>query len=300
MTTISKPVFNRRHRRPDAGGLMAALCGLCLIAGASTAVRAQPASMKPPVLSKTGIDQRLDNQVPLNLEFKDESGRAVKLAEYFGQDKPIVLSLVYYNCPQLCTQVLTGLLGTLKTLPMSPGKEFISLSVSIDPREKPELAMTKKMEYIHRLDRPGVAEGWHFLTGEEPAIQELARSVGFRYVWDPVSQQYAHASGIMVITPQGRVSRYFYGIEYAPRDLRFGVIEASEGKIGSVADQIILYCYQYDPERGSYGLVVMRLLRIFGGMTLVSLAALLLYLRYVTKQKESRLAAEMLKAGQAP
>ena len=245
---------------------------------------AQPAGVRPPVLKDVGIDQLLNNQVPLDLEFRDENGRNVKLADYF-KDKPVVLSLVYYNCPQLCTQVLTGLLGTLKTLPMTPGKEFINLTVSFDPREKPELAAAKKAEYMNRYKKPAAEAGWHFLTGDEAAIQALAKSVGFRFVWDPVSKQYAHASGIMILTPQGKVSRYFYGIEYAPRDLRFGVIDASAGKVGSIADRIIFYCYQYDPERGTYGLVVMRVLRIFALMTVTTLVALFLFLRRKEKQK---------------
>ncbi len=257
---------------------------------------AQPAGVRPPVLKDVGIDQLLNNQVPPDLEFKDETGRTVKLSEYFG-DKPIVLSLVYYDCPQLCTQVLTGLLGTLKTLPMSPGKEFISLTVSFDPREKPDLAAAKKKEYLERLRKPEAAAGWHFMTGDEESIKLLTRSVGFRYIWDPVTKQYAHASAIFLLTPGGKVSRYLYGIEYAPRDLRFGLLEASEGKIGTVADKIILYCYQYDPTRGTYGLVLMRLLRIFGGITLVTLAVLFLFLRYKTKQKEAQWASQMLKPG---
>src|SRR5215470_15225154 len=259
---------------------------------------AQPAGVRPPVLKDVGIDQLLNNQVPLDLEFHDENGRAVKLAEYF-KDKPVVLSLVYYNCPQLCTQVLTGLLGTLKTLPMTPGKEFVNLTVSFDPRETPQLAAAKKAEYLSRYNRPGAEAGWHFLTGDEAAIRALTKAVGFRYVWDPVSKQYAHASGIMVLTPQGRVSRYFYGIEYAPRDLRFGVIDASAGKIGSLADQVILYCYMYDPDRGTYSLVIMRLLRIFAIFTLTTLLALFLYLRRKEKQKAAQWEAQNL-AGNAP
>jgi cytochrome c oxidase subunit 2 len=180
---------------------------------------------------------------------------------------------------------------------MSPGREFTALTVSFDPREKPELAAAKKREYLKRLDRPGVQEGWHFLTGEEPAIQALTKAVGFRFLWDPVTKQYAHASGIMVLTPGGKVSRYFYGIEYAPRDLRFGVMEASEGKIGSLAEQIILYCYQYDPARGTYSLVLMRVLRIFGILTIVTLIALFLFLRHKTKQKEAEWARQMSEAG---
>jgi protein SCO1/2 len=257
----------------------------------------RPAGAPPPVLKEIGIDQLLNNQVPLDLEFRDESGRTVKLAEYF-KDKPVVLSLVYYNCPQLCTQVLTGLLGALKGLPMTPGKEFVNLSVSFDPRETPELAAAKKAEYLKRYNRPGAEAGWHFLTGDEAAIQALAKAVGFRYVWDAVTQQYAHTGGIMVLTPQGTVSRYFYGIEYAPRDLRFGVIDASAGRVGSLADQVILYCYEYDPASGTYGLVVMRLLRIFAGMTLATLLALFLYLRRKEKQKAAQWKAQDL-AGNA-
>jgi protein SCO1 len=259
---------------------------------------AQPAGVRPPVLKDVGIDQLLNNQVPLDLEFRDENGRTVKLAEYF-KDKPVVLSLVYYGCPRLCTQVLTGLLGALKGLPMTPGKEFVNLSVSFDPRETPQLAAAKKTEYLNRYDRPGAEAGWHFLTGDEAAIQALTKAVGFRYVWDPVTKQYAHAGGIMILTPQGKVSRYFYGIEYAPRDLRFGVIDASAGKVGSLADQIILYCYMYDPERGTYSLVLMRMLRVFAGFTLVTLLALFLYLRRKEKQRAAQWKAHDL-AGHAP
>lgn len=259
---------------------------------------AQPAGARPPVLQDVGIDQLLNNQVPLDLEFRDENGRTVKLAEYF-KDKPVILSLVYYNCPRLCTQVLNGLLGAMKTLPMTPGNEFVNLTVSFDPREQPELAAAKKAEYLSRYNRPGSEAGWHFLTGDEAAIQALTKAVGFRYVWDPVTKQYAHASGLMILTPQGKLSRYFYGIEYAPRDLRFGVIDASAGKVGSLADQIILYCYMYDPDRGTYGLVVMRLLRIFAVMTLAILLALFIYLRRKEKQRAAQWKAQDL-AGNSP
>jgi protein SCO1 len=253
---------------------------------------AQPAGVRPPILKDVGIDQLLNNQVPLDLEFKDENGRTVKLAEYFN-DKPVVLSLVYYDCPRLCTQVLTGLLGTLKTLPMTPGKEFISLSVSFDPKENSDLAAAKQKEYIGRLRKPEAAAGWHFLTGQESQIQALTKAVGFRYIWDPVSKQYAHASGIIVLTPGGKVSRYFYGIEYWPRDLRLSLLEASGGRIGSIVDKIIFYCYQYDPMRGEYSLVVIRLMQIFGGLTLITIIALILFLIYMTKKKEARWASQM-------
>jgi protein SCO1 len=259
---------------------------------------AQPAGARPPVLQDIGIDQLLNNQVPLNLEFRDENGRTVKLAEYF-KDKPVILSLVYYNCPRLCTQVLNGLLGAMKGLPMTPGKEFVNLTVSFDPREQPELAAAKKAEYLRRYNRPGSEAGWHFLTGDEASIKALTRAVGFRYIWDPVTKQYGHASGIMILTPQGKLSRYFYGIEYAPRDIRFGVIDASAGRVGSLADQVILYCYMYDPDRGTYSLVLMRLLRIFAFFTLTTLLALFLYLRRKEKQKAAQWEAQNL-AGNAP
>jgi protein SCO1/2 len=233
--------------------------------------------MRPPVLKDVGIDQLLNNPVPPDLTFLDETGKTVRLGDYFGT-KPIVLTLVYYDCPQLCNQVLNGLVGTLKTLPMEPNRDFIALTVSFDPKETPALAAAKRKEYLDQLRKPQVADGWHFLTGEESQIVALTRAVGFRYVWDPVTNQYAHASGIMVLTPEGRVSRYFYGIEYAPRDLRFGLLDASAGKIGSLADQIILYCYQYDPTRGTYSLVLMRVLRIFAGMTLLSIVGLIFFL----------------------
>ncbi|HEX5081477.1 MAG TPA: SCO family protein [Blastocatellia bacterium] len=277
-----------------------ALAAVMLLSGFSFGLRAsaQPAGARPPVLQDVGIDQLLNNQVPLDLEFRDETGRTVKLAEYF-KDKPVILSLVYYNCPRLCTQILNGLLGALKGLPMTPGKEFVNVTVSFDPRETPELASAKKAEYLTRYNRPGSEAGWHFLTGDEAAIKALTKAVGFRYVWDPVTKQYAHASGIMILTPQGKLSRYFYGIEYAPRDLRFGVIDASAGKVGSLADQLILYCYMYDPERGTYGLVVMRLLRIFAIFTLGTLLSMFIYLRRKEKRRAAEWKAQNL-AGNAP
>lgn len=280
--------------------IIRALAVVLLLSNFSFGLRAsaQPAGARPPVLQDIGIDQLLNNQVPLDLEFRDETGRTVKLAEYF-KDKPVVLSLVYYNCPRLCTQVLNGLLGALKSLPMSPGNEFVNLTVSFDPRETPDLAAAKKSEYLKRYNRPGSEAGWHFLTGDEAAIKALTKAVGFRYIWDSVTKQYGHASGIMILTPQGKLSRYFYGIEYAPRDLRFGVIDASAGKVGSLADQLILYCYMYDPERGTYSLIVMRLLRVFAIFTLSTLLALFLYLRRKEKQRAAQWKAQGL-AGNAP
>ena len=267
------------------------LFGFCL------SVNAQPAGMRPPVLKDVGIDQLLNQQVPLDLEFKDETGRTVKLQEYFGTNKPIILSLVYYDCPQLCSLTLNGLMNVLKTLPMKAGKDFISLTVSFDPKEKPELAAEKRKTYLEKLANPELNDGWHFLTGDEQNTLALTKSVGFRFVWDPVSKQYAHTSALIVITPQGKISRYFYPSDvlsnFEPRDIRFGVLDASNGKVGSLADQVILYCYQYDPNRGTYGLVLMRIMRVFAVITIITLAALILYLRHKTKQKEAAWAARV-------
>ena len=260
-------------------------------------VTAQPAGSKPPLLGAVGIDQLLNNQVPLDLEFVDESGRTVKLREYFT-DKPVLLTLVYYECPQLCNQVLNGAVGALKTLPMTPGKDFIWLTISFDHREQSELAAAKKDSYLKQLGKPQAAPGWHFLTGSEQAIKELTKAVGFRFIWDPAKKQYAHASGIMVLTPEGKISRYFYGIEYAPRDLRLGFVDAGQGRIGTLADQIIMYCYQYDPTTGTYGLQVMRVLRIFAVLTILTLLVLFVFLRRKAKQKEAQWAAAQ--AAQSP
>ncbi|MBS1788914.1 MAG: SCO family protein [Acidobacteria bacterium] len=258
--------------------------------------KAQPASMRPPVLKDVGVDQLLDQQVPLDLEFKDETGRTVKLQDYFGS-KPVILSLVYYDCPQLCSLTLNGLMNVLKTLPMKAGKDFISLTVSFDPKEKPELAAEKRNTYLQKLANPELNDGWHFLTGDEKNTLALSKSVGFRFVWDPVSKQYAHSSALIVMTPQGKISRYFYPSDvlsnFEPRDIRFGLLDAGGGKIGSLADQVILYCYQYDPNRGTYGLVLMRIMRVFAVITIITLVALILYLRHKTKQKEAAWAAHV-------
>jgi len=275
------------------------IAAICFVACALfVQADSQPAMMKPPVLKDVGIDQLLNNPVPLDLEFKDETGRTVKLQEYFN-GKPVILSLVYYDCPQLCSLTLNGLMNVLKTLPLKPGKDFTALTVSFDPKEKPELASEKRNAYLKKLANPDIDGGWHFLTGEEPAIKALTRAVGFRFLWDPVSKQYAHTSALIVITPQGKVSRYFYPGDvlsnFEPRDIRFGLLDASNSKIGSLADQVILYCYQYDPERGVYNLVLMRLMRIFGGVTIVTLIALILFLRHKTKQKEAAWAAQGIK-----
>jgi protein SCO1/2 len=238
---------------------------------------AQPQGL-PPDLREVRIEQRLNNQVPLDLQFRDEAGRTVQLKEYFGA-KPVVLALVYYECPMLCNQVLNGLLGSLKMQSLEIGKDYNVVTVSFDPRETAELAAKKKATYLQRLQRPGAEQGWHFLTGDQDSIKQLADAVGFHYKYDEATKQFAHASAIMVLTPQGRLSHYFYGIEYAPKDLRLALVESSAGKIGSPVDQLLLYCYHYDPTTGKYGAVIMNIMRLGGVVTLLGIGALLLFLK---------------------
>ena len=229
----------------------------------------------PPILREVGFDQRLGEKVPLDLPFRDETGKTVRLGDYFGQ-KPVVLALVYYECPMLCTLTLNGLVSALGVLTFDVGKEFEVVTVSFEPKETPEMAAAKKATYLGRYKREGAAEGWHFLTGDEDAIHKLTAAVGFRYAWDERTQQYAHPAGIMVLTPDGRMARYLYGVEYAPKDLRFSLIEASEGKVGTAVDQVVLFCYHYDPETGTYGAAIMRLLRVAGLLTLLGLGSFML------------------------
>jgi cytochrome c oxidase subunit II len=245
---------------------------LALLAAAAAAQPARP--IKP---SDIGFDQQLDEQVPLDLAFRDEGGKTVMLGDYFNR-KPVILAPVYYQCPMLCNQVLNGLAGALKALPFVAGREFEVVVVSFNPRETSELAAAKKESY----GRAGAA-GWHFLTGDPKPIDALTRSVGFRYAYDPMLNQYAHASGVVILTPKGRVARYFYGIEYAPRDLRFGLIEAAEERIGTPVDQVLLLCYQYDPKTGKYGAAVMRSLRLGGVVTVIGVVALLFALNRKAK-----------------
>jgi protein SCO1/2 len=232
-------------------------------------------SILPPGLRDVGLDQKLDAQVPLSLTFRDDSGREMPLSSYFGS-RPVILTLVYYQCPMLCTQVLNGLVASLRAMSLESGRDFEVVSVSIDPAETPDLAARKKSQYLRRYAKSPT--GWHFLTGAETQIKQLAQAVGFRYAYDPRTKQYAHASAIMVLTPTGKLSRYFYGVEYAPRDLRLGLVEASENKIGTPVDQILLYCYHYDPGTGKYSAIVMNIIRLAGAVTILILGVLLFWL----------------------
>jgi protein SCO1/2 len=229
-----------------------------------------PASQMPGALADVGFDQRLNERLPLDATFSDEEGRTVQLGKYFGT-KPVVLAFAYYECPMLCTQILNGLTTALRVLTESVGSEFEVVVISFDPRETPTLASGKKKAYIDRYDRRGSEHGWHFLTGDETSIRRVTGAAGFRYVWDAKTLQYAHASGIIVTTPDGRLSRYFFGIDYAPRDLKFALIESSAGRIGSAIDKLLLYCYHYNPETGSYALLAMNTVRVGGAITLVAL-----------------------------
>ena len=221
-----------------------------------------------------GIDQHLNEQVPLDITFLDESGRTVRLGEYFGS-KPVILTLVYYSCPMLCTLVLNGVTDSLSELTFNAGQEFNVVTVSIDPRETPQLAAAKKKLHVLQYGRAGAAEGWHFLTGGEDSIKRLTSAVGFRYKFDPGTNQFAHASGIMILTPQGKIARYFYGIQYPPRDLRLGLVEASANRIGSPVDQVLLLCYHYDLLLGKYSGQAMNVVRLGGALTLLMLAGLI-------------------------
>src|SRR5947207_12043157 len=221
---------------------------LVLIYLAPTIARGQ-ATTRPSVLNDVGIDQKLDAQIDPQITFRDETGATIHFGDYFGH-RPIVLALVYYKCPMLCTMVLNDLTHTLTAMRGNMGQDFDVITVSFDPRETPELAAAKKKQYVKTYHRAGADIGWHFLTGDENSIKQLTDTVGFRYVWDEKGQQFAHASGVIVLTPQGRVSRYFYGIDYSAKDLRLSLAEASDGKISTPVDAILLYCFHYDPATG--------------------------------------------------
>lgn len=245
--------------------------------GMTTGSLSPPANLRPPGLKNVGIAQHLDEPIPRNLEFRDETGKAVKLGDYFG-DKPVILSLVYYRCPMLCSEVLSGLESALRVLKFDVGKDFEVLTVSFDPRDTPEIASAKKAEYIHRYKRAGAAEGWHFLTGAQESIDALTRAAGFEYEYDPKSGQFAHTTAIMILTPGGKIAQYYFGVDYAPKDLRLGLVQASQGKIGNVVDEILLYCYHYDPTTGKYGAIVSRILQLSAAATILILGGLLLIL----------------------
>ncbi|HTW57813.1 MAG TPA: SCO family protein [Terriglobales bacterium] len=253
----------------------------------SKGILSPPANVRPPYLENVGIEQHLDAQVPADLAFTDSTGRAVKLGDYFGS-KPLILNLVYYNCTMLCGEELAGLAGAMKMIKFDVGDQFDVVTVSFNPDETPAIAAAKKADYIKRYGRSGAASGWHFLTGPAQSINALTKAVGFQYQYDPKIKQYAHVTAIMVLTPQGRISRYFYGVDFPPKDLRMGLVEASSEKIGNLTDQVLLYCYHYDPATGKYGAVVSNMLRLGGGLTILLLGGLVLILFRLEKAAARR------------
>jgi protein SCO1/2 len=262
--------------------ILGALLSLVLLAVSASAqmnngVMSPPANTRPPRLQNVGIEQRLNAQVPPDLAFLDETGKPVKLGDYFGK-KPLILNLVYYNCTMLCGEALAGLASAMRLVKFDVGNEFDVVTVSFDPRETPEMAAAKKIDYVKRYGRPNAAAGWHFLTGKPDSIDALTKAVGFQYQYDPKSNQYAHATAIMVLTPQGRISRYFYGVDFPPKDLRMGLVEASQGKIGNAVDAVLLYCYHYDPQTGKYGAMVANILRLAAAATILLLGGLIFIL----------------------
>jgi protein SCO1/2 len=230
----------------------------------------QDAATPPSQLVEVGYDQKLGDSIPLNALFRDEEGNEVRLGELL-RGRPIVLSVVYYECPMLCTLILNGAVSALKPLALTPGKDFDFIAVSFDPRETPALAKAKKEVYLERYGRADSRDGWRFLTGDGISIGQLTQAVGFRYTWDEASKQYAHPSGIVILTPEGKIARYLFGVEFAPKDVRLGLVEASAGTIGTVSDQAMLFCYKYDPSRGRYSVAVLKLVRVAAVLTIAAL-----------------------------
>jgi len=245
----------------------------------------------PPVLKKVGIDQHLNEPVPLDAVFKDEQGRDVRLGQFFN-GKPVVLSLVYYQCPMLCNQVMNGMLGSFRQISFNVGEQFEAVTVSFDPTETPALAAAKKQTYVAGYNRATGAAGWHFLTGDAANIKRLADAVGFRYTWDEQTKQFAHASGIMIATPEGKLARYFYGIDYPPKDLRLSLVEASANKIATPVDELMLYCYHYDPSTGKYGVAIMNVMRVAGVITIILIVGMLFLLRKIGRRRARMIVSE--------
>jgi protein SCO1/2 len=290
---MERNIALRRARTSLISSLMAAALVACVLSlpawgqGMTQGIMSPPANVRPPGLKNVGIEQRLNEQIPPGLAFRDESGKAVQLSDYFGK-KPMILNLVYYRCPMLCGEVLSGLESALRVLKFDVGKEFDVLTVSFDPKETPEMAAAKKAEYLKRYGRSGAAAGWHFLTGPPASIDALTKAAGFQYQYDPKSGQFAHATAIMVLTPEGKIAQYYYGVEFAPKDLRLGLIQASENKIGTVVDQVLLYCYHYDPDTGKYGAIISRVLQLAAGATVLILGTFLVVMFRMGPAKMAR------------
>src|ERR1051325_10449814 len=267
--------------------------------GALAQVPAPPAALPPAkIVEQIGIDQNLNGQIPLELTFRDEKGSVVGIGDYFKPGRPVVLAFVYYRCPMLCTMTLNGMAGSLKPLKFEMGKDFEVICISIDPREGPDLAAAKKAAYVKHYGRDGGEAGWHFLTGDQQNIAALAHAAGFRYYYDAKLDQYAHASGIMVLTPAGKLSRYFYGLEYSTRDLQLGLVLASNHGIGSVADRLLLLCYHYDPMSGRYGVTIMNVLRGGAILTLLTIGSFIFLM--IRRERTVGLSAANKELGNVP
>jgi protein SCO1 len=255
--------------------LMLALSSAAWGQGMTRGVMSPPANLRPPGLKNVGIQQNLNDQIPPGLAFRDETGKAVKLGDYFGS-KPMILNLVYYKCPMLCSEVLAGLASALKPMKFDVGKDFDVLTVSFDPRETPKDATASKAEYLKRYGHPRAEKGWHFLTGPQESIDALTKAAGFQYEYNQQTGQFAHSTAIIVLTPEGKIAQYYYGVEFPSKDLRLALVQASQNKIGSVVDQILLYCYHYDPAAGKYGLIISRVLRLAGVATMLILGGFII------------------------
>lgn len=242
--------------------------------GMTSGILSPSPSVRPPGLKNVGIQQNLNQEIPADLAFTDDLGRSVHLGDYFGK-RPLILNLVYYNCPMLCGEVLSGLEHSLSMMQFDVGKEFDVITVSFDPSETPEMAAKKKSEFLRRYKRAGAEQGWHFLVGKQDAIDALTKAAGFQYQYDAKTKQFAHATAILILTPEGRIAQYYYGVEYPPKDLRLGLVEAGKGKIGNLVDQLLLYCYHYDPEQGKYSATILRVLRLAGVATMLCIGTLI-------------------------
>jgi protein SCO1 len=254
-----------------------ACVSLCASAQINSGITSPPVNERPPLFQNVGIEQHLDAQVPADLTFVDDSGKTVKLGDYFG-NKPLILNLVYFNCTMLCGEELKGLASAMRLVKFDVGNEFDVITVSFDPRETPAMAAEKKKDYVQRYGRANAAAGWHFLTGQGDSIDALTKAVGFQYHYDPKTNQYAHATAIMILTPQGRISRYLYGIDFPPKDLRMGLVEAAQLKIGNPVDAVLLYCYHYNPATGKYGAVIANILRLAGAVTVLVIGGMIFVL----------------------
>ena len=271
-----------RITRQSLNSILGLALGLTLSAnawaqGMNQGIMSPPANVRPPGLKNVGIRQNLDQFMPANLEFTDDLGRHVRLGDYFG-NKPLILNFVYLSCPMLCGEELSGLESALRVLKFDVGKEFDVITISFDPKDTPEAAAKKKGEFLRRYKRAGAEQGWHFLVGKPDAIAAATNAAGFQYEYDPVTQQFAHSTALILLTPQGKISQYYYGIEYSPKDLRLGLVSASQNKIGNLADELLLYCYHYDPEKGKYSAVIMRILRLASIATMLCLGTFFFFM----------------------